>query len=120
MQPGWPSAAAAEELERAEIGADVVCLTSPDLVYRALEAERGLADGDRAVLDRILPAERAAPTVTVIDGHPSALAFVGQIRGVRCTSLGVREFGQSGDISDLYPHHGIDAETIVGAAADLI
>ncbi len=111
---------AAEQLEREGVGADVVCLTSPDLVYRALEAERGLADGARAVLDRILPVERAAPTVTVIDGHPSALAFLGQIRGVPCTSLGVREFGQSGDIGDLYPHHGIDIETIVGAAADLI
>ena len=35
-------------------------------------------------------------------------------------SLGVTEFGQSGDIGDLYRHHGIDAETIVGAALDLI
>jgi pyruvate dehydrogenase complex dehydrogenase (E1) component len=33
--------------------------------------------------------------------------------------LGVSQFGQSGDISDLYPHHGVAAETIVGAALDL-
>ena len=35
------------------------------------------------------------------------------------TSLGVQDFGQSGDLTDLYPHFGIDADTIVGAALDL-
>ena len=33
--------------------------------------------------------------------------------------LGVDDFGQSGDVDDLYRHFGIDAETIVGAALDL-
>ena len=35
-------------------------------------------------------------------------------------SLGVDDFGQSGDVEDLYRHFGIDADTIVGAALDLI
>ena len=34
--------------------------------------------------------------------------------------LGVQDFGQSGDVDDLYRHFGIDTETIVGAALDLI
>ena len=33
--------------------------------------------------------------------------------------LGVHDFGQSGDVGDLFRHMGIDADTIVGAAADL-
>ena len=58
--------------------------------------------------------------MTVIDGHPHSFAFLGQVRGVPIASLGVTEFGQSGDITDLYRHHGIDPETIVGAALDLV
>ena len=35
-------------------------------------------------------------------------------------SLGVDDFGQSGDVEDLYRNFGIDTETIVGAALDLL
>ncbi len=111
---------AAAELEAGGVGAEVVCLTSPDLIYRAIEARRGLREGDWAVLDRLFPPERALPIVAVIDGHPHALGFLGSASGLPCTALGVTEFGQSGDIVDLYRHHGIDPETIIGAALDLL
>ncbi|HSD76736.1 MAG TPA: pyruvate dehydrogenase [Solirubrobacteraceae bacterium] len=101
-----------------ELGCEVVCLTSPDLVFRALQARRGLREGDDAILDRLFAAPR--PLVTVVDGHPHTLAFLAGVHGVPVTCLGVTEFGQSGDIADLYRHHGIDAETIVGAALDLL
>jgi pyruvate dehydrogenase E1 component len=100
-----------------ELGAEVVCLTSPDLVFRALQARAGLQDGDHAILDRLFAQPR--PLVTVIDGHPHTLAFVAGVHGTPIACLGVSQFGQSGDIGDLYRHHGIDAETIVGAALDL-
>jgi pyruvate dehydrogenase E1 component len=58
--------------------------------------------------------------VTVQDGHPHTLAFLGAIAGAPITSLGVMEFGQSGDVGDLHAACGIDADTIVGAAADLL
>jgi pyruvate dehydrogenase E1 component len=32
----------------------------------------------------------------------------------------VQRFGQSGDIEELYEHHQIDAESVVGAALDLL
>jgi pyruvate dehydrogenase E1 component len=98
----------------------VICLTSADLVFRALAARRGLADGDDAILDELLPPERAAPLVTVLDGHPHTLTFLGGVGGVATTSLGVTDFGQSGDVGDLYRHFGIDADTIAGAALDLL
>jgi len=34
--------------------------------------------------------------------------------------LGVDDFGQSGDVDDLYEYFSIDADTIIGAALDLI
>jgi pyruvate dehydrogenase E1 component len=108
-----------EALEAAdELDAEVVCLTSPDLVFRALQARAGLQDGsDHAILARLFPVAR--PIVTVLDGHPHTLAFLAGVHGAPIACLGVSQFGQSGDISDLYRHHGIDAETIVGAALDL-
>jgi len=112
--------AAADELESAGHAVDVVCLTSADLLFRACRARQGLDEGDDAILDLLLPADRVAPIVTVLDGHPHTLSFLGAIRSVPSAALGVDDFGQSGDVEDLYRYFGIDAETIVGAALDLL
>ncbi len=112
--------AAADELADGGVECDVICLTSADLIFRALQARRGLADGDSAILDELFPPERAAPMVTVLDGHPHTLSFIASIRCVPVAPLGVTDFGQSGDVPDLYRYFGIDADTIVGAALDLL
>ena len=111
--------AAAEALASAELACDVICLTSADLVFRALQARQGLQEAETAVLDDLFPAGRVAPIVTVIDGHPHTLTFLSAIRCVPIACLGVRDFGQSGDVEDLYRYFGIDVDTIVGAAIDL-
>jgi pyruvate dehydrogenase E1 component len=116
-----PEACAAhDELTAAGVGADLVVLTSADLIFRALRARQGLGEGDPAILDQAFPVDRAAPLVSVLDGHPHALAFLAGVNDTPIAALGVDDFGQSGDVDDLYRHFGIDAETIVGAAADLL
>ncbi len=110
---------AAEELAEHGIAVDVLCLTSPDLIHRALQARSGLREGSDQVLADLFPPERAAPIVSVIDGHPHTLSFLAAVNATAIASLGVQDFGQSGDVEDLYRHYGIDAETIVGAALDL-
>jgi pyruvate dehydrogenase E1 component len=112
--------AAADELSAAGIAVDVVVLTSADLVFRAAQARRGLVDGDDAILDVLFPPDRRAPLVTVLDGHPHTLAFLSAITHTPLAALGVQDFGQVGDVQDLYRHFGVDADTIVGAALDLI
>jgi pyruvate dehydrogenase E1 component len=62
-----------------------------------------------------LPAKAAL--VTVIDGHPATLAWLGAVAGQRVRPLGVDHFGQSGDIPDLYRTYGLDEEAILDAAA---
>ncbi|WP_027144409.1 1-deoxy-D-xylulose-5-phosphate synthase N-terminal domain-containing protein [Mesorhizobium sp. WSM3626] len=57
--------------------------------------------------------------VTVLDGHPATLAWLGSVEGHKTRSLGVEHFGQSGTIADLYRHHGIDAQGIARAAQSL-
>ena len=98
----------------------VVCLTSPDLVFRATQARRGLTDGDSDILARLFPADRLTPIVTVMDGHPHTLSFLGVTGRIPITNIGVERFGQAGSLEDVYAHHGLDPETIVGAALDLI
>jgi pyruvate dehydrogenase E1 component len=117
-----PEVIEAAETLRAEasVEADVICLTSADLLFRALQARGGFGDGDPAFLEELFPAERAAPLVTVLDGHPHALAFLGAVNSTPITCLGVTEFGQSGELDDVYRHHEIDDETVVGAALDLL
>ena len=85
-----------------------------------MQARRGLDDGPTWILDSAFPADRATPMVTVLDGHPHTLAFLAGVRGVPASHLGVTHFGQSGDLESVYAHHGLDTETVVGAALDLV
>jgi pyruvate dehydrogenase E1 component len=117
--------AASDELGKSGVSCDVICLTSADLVFRAVQARKGLgANSDLStspeVLERLFPADRAAPIVTVMDGHPHTLSFLSSINRTAVTNLGVSDFGRSGDIDDLYEYFGIDTATIVGAAWDLL
>lgn len=57
--------------------------------------------------------------ITVVDGHPATLAWLGSVHGHRTRSLGVEHFGQTGTIADLYRHYGIDAQGILSAAQGL-
>ncbi|MEU8248062.1 pyruvate dehydrogenase [Nonomuraea sp. NPDC048916] len=113
--------AAAESLNRRGVAVDLVCLTSPDLIYRAWRTSRGLSgDGDPRVLDELFPGDDVRPIVAVIDGHPHTIDWLGAIRGAPIATLGVDGFGQSGDVPDLYRHFGIDSESIVSRALSLI
>ena len=74
--------------------------------YRAPHVEKLLA-----------PLSPDAHLVTVIDGHPLALSWLGSVRRHRVHPLGVTSFGQSGDIPDLYREYRIDADAIIEAVA---
>ena len=67
----------------------------------------------------LAPLPRDCGIVTVIDGHPAALGWLGSVRGHRVEALGVEQFGQTGTIDDLYRHYGIDANAIIDAAESL-
>lgn len=111
---------ASAELLSEGIFASVMSVTSPGLLYRRWQGD--VTDGlerasvptrDITPLDRH---ERGLPVVTVIDGHPHSLAFVGSALGSPAIALGTTGFGQSGTMADLYRHHLIDADAMVRAA----
>jgi pyruvate dehydrogenase E1 component len=118
-----PEALRAAELlaEEEGVGATVLCLSSPDRLYRDWQSRRTAPlHGGRPApshLERLVtPDERGLPVVTVIDGASHALSFVGTALGVRSVTLGVDRFGQTGSQPELYAEYGIDATAIVTAA----
>ncbi|REE70732.1 pyruvate dehydrogenase E1 component [Rhodococcus wratislaviensis] len=111
---------AADRLAEQGIAADVVCVTSPGLLFEAVQARRGLADGPSWILDQVFPAGRATPMVTVLDGHPHTLAFLTGINHVPGAALGVSRFGQVGSLDDVYRYHGIDTDAVVRTVLDLV
>jgi pyruvate dehydrogenase E1 component len=58
--------------------------------------------------------------VTVLDGHPLALSWLGSVRGQRVVPLGVESFGQSADVPDLYRAYKLDAAAMIDAVARAI
>jgi pyruvate dehydrogenase E1 component len=69
--------AAAERLDASGVPADVICVTSPGLLFKALQARQGQAKAPSWILDQVFPSSRATPLVTVLDGHPHTLGVVG-------------------------------------------
>ena len=111
---------AANRLTQQGVPAEVICVTSPGLLFAALQARQGHVEGASSwILDQVFPTDRATPLVTVLDGHPHTLAFLAGINGVRSTALGVSRFGQVGSLDEVYAYHGIDTDSIVAAALDI-
>ncbi len=106
-------------------GAGLLAVTSPDRLHvgwRAAAAARQRGESAaQAPIERLLaPLASDAALVTVIDGHPATLSWLGAVGRHRVRALGVDHFGQSGDLPSLYRVYGIDAEAILDAAAALL
>jgi pyruvate dehydrogenase E1 component len=72
-------------------------------------------------LEELIPEdERHCPIVTVMDGHPHALSFLGSVFGARTVALGVDEYGQSGSMRELYNYYQIGLRSIVQAVVEAI
>jgi pyruvate dehydrogenase E1 component len=105
--------------DRRDVG--LLAVTSADRLNAGWTAaqrarERGLVHA-RSHIERLLAdVPPHCGLVTVLDGHPATLAWLGAVSGHRTRSLGVEHFGQTGSLADLYEHYGIDANAIVAAA----
>ncbi|HXA70804.1 MAG TPA: 1-deoxy-D-xylulose-5-phosphate synthase N-terminal domain-containing protein [Stellaceae bacterium] len=97
-------------------GAGLLVVTSADRLHgNWLEAKRA---GARSHIERLLqPLATDAALVTVLDGHPATLSWLGAVSRHRVQPLGVEHFGQSGDIPDLYRVYRLDGDAILDAVA---
>ena len=105
--------------DRRDVG--LLAVTSADRLHAGWAAaqrqrERGLVHA-KSHVERLFDAVPPHCTlVTVLDGHPATLAWLGSVRGHAARALGVEHFGQTGMIQDLYRAYGIDANAIATAA----
>jgi pyruvate dehydrogenase E1 component len=112
-------AASAAALEDG-IYANVINITSVDRLFRGWMAH---CRGECSVtyLDELFPtAERQVPAVTVLDGHPLALSWLGNVLHAPVRSLGVTTFGESAALPALYHKHQIDADAVLSAITQLL
>ena len=105
-------------------GIGLLNVTSPDLLHREWSARHASrwTDGKRPqshVEDLLSVLSPTAGLVTVIDGSPGALSWLGGVKGMRVSPLGIDSFGQTGDLPDLYHSYRLDADAIMDAAAEL-
>ena len=127
---------ASEELLQKGIYANVIVVTSPDLLVGNLAHADGyshlkqeLSIDDKLYLqpsdamngaDVITLAGRRVPVVSVHDGEPGLLDNIGSIIGVKQESLAVRKHSKCGRPSDVYAFHGIDSQSVVEAAGKVL
>ncbi len=104
--------------DRRDIG--LLAITSADRLNAGwTAAERARQRGETHAMSHIerllAPLSRDCAIVSVLDGHPATLAWLGSVYGHRMKSLGVEHFGQTGTIGEVYRQHGIDREAILTA-----
>jgi pyruvate dehydrogenase E1 component len=116
--------AAWEALAEDVPGLGVLAVTSADLLHRGWTASRSKrwrgGDATASHIEQLLAALAPdAGLVTVVDGAPGTLSWLGSVLGMRVSALGIESFGQTGDLPDLYRHYRLDREAIIEAAAEL-
>lgn len=105
--------------DRRDVG--LLAVTSADRLHAGWSAAQGARDAGfihaRSHIERLLEGvPHHCALVTVMDGHPATLAWLGSVYGHRTRALGVEHFGQTGRIAELYRHYGIDTAAILRAA----
>jgi pyruvate dehydrogenase E1 component len=127
---------AARQLSQRGVFANVIVITSPELLlgilgeqsgYRHLR--EGLAiDGDlhavagagRSAAGLVSIAGRRVPCVAVCDGEAGLVDNVGSIVGVKQVTLAVRKFSKCGRPDQVYRYQHLDSDSIVVAAGQVL
>jgi len=112
--------AAGLQLKEKGVFANVFNITGAGPLYREFQNSMhvAMAGGKKhghLLEELVAAAERHVPVVTVVDGNPHSLAWIGAALQAPTCPLGVAGFGQSGTVSDLYQEYKIDAGNIQAA-----
>lgn len=134
--PATEAIKASRALLEKGIYANVIVVTSPDLLlgnlahangYAHLKEKlgvtadlylKGVDTGDSGELRTI--AGRRIPIVSVHDGEIGLLDNIGSLVGVRQETLAVRKHSKCGRPSDVYRYHHIDSESVVEACGKVM
>ena len=95
-------------------------VTSPDKIYqdwiKSIKNSRYNSDIEEILND----IHKDSNLVTIIDGHSSALSWLGSVCGHRVVPLGVGKFGKSGNLDEVYEYTDIDFKSIIDRIAKVL
>jgi pyruvate dehydrogenase E1 component len=111
---------ASKRLLEEGVMANVIVVTGPGPLYRRFQdgvraAARSRPGLEKFMSDVVPGPDRKAPLVTLVDGHPHSLAWLGSALNAPTLPLGVTAFGQSGSRADLYREYEIGVDSIMAA-----
>jgi pyruvate dehydrogenase E1 component len=112
------SIAAQQELTRQGLVGALLIVTSPDRLghdWCSPHNRSRTASAVQHLQELFADLPPHTPLVTVVDGHPLSLAWLGSATGCRVVPLGVSKFGMSGYLSEVYREHQLDSASIVSA-----
>jgi pyruvate dehydrogenase E1 component len=134
---GTEAIKASEELLKRGVYANVIIVTSPDLLcgiqahnddYAVLKERLGI-DGslvlqagapDGSAAEVMTLSGRRVPIVSVHDGEAGILDNLGSVIGVRQEALAVRKHSRCGRPADVYAYHHIDAAAVIEACGKVL
>jgi len=106
-----------EEIAKSRPAPGILVVTSPSMLLQGWQESRGSANAKRTAKSHVEQLLDSVPVgaelVTILDGHPLTLSWMGSIDGMRVRPLGVKAFGESGCLSEVYHKHGLDTESIL-------
>ncbi|MCB0349847.1 MAG: pyruvate dehydrogenase [Bdellovibrionales bacterium] len=135
---GTEALKASEKLLERGIYANVIMVTSPDLLIGNLGAEndyhhlrenlqinstlyvKPATNGHLEAPELVTLSGRRIPIVSVHDGEPGLLDNIGSIIGVRHETLAVRKHSKCGRPVDVYAYHHIDSESVIEACGKVL
>ncbi len=135
---GTEAIQASQQLLKIGIFANVIMVTSPDLLVGNLGFETNyyhlkeylrinsnlhlvpMINGSATRSDVTTLAGRRIPIVSVHDGEPGLLDNIGSIVGVKQEALAVRKHSRCGRPADIYAYHGIDAASVIKACGKVL
>lgn len=110
---------ASNELLEEGIFANVINITGPGILYKNYQALTNFTDNSSSsasnnLISQLIP-ENVSPIITVMDGHPHTLSWIGSVIGAKVWPLGISSYGESGDPYDLYKKYKISSNDIMEA-----
>ena len=115
---------AAEIMKEDELNISILSVSSNDRLYKnwkQTHKDRSLGINNKSRIEELFEnTNKECVIISVNDAHSSSLTWIGGALGKKIISLGVDEFGQSGNLKDLYKHYSLDAEAIVDACAQVL
>ena len=116
---------ASKILEEWQVYPNIINVTGPGVLFQKYQnwVHSKFQNGDDStnpLLKLLNNIDTKVPSITITDSHPHSLIWIGAALGSQTYSLGINDFGQSGEIEKLYEEYMLDTQTIVDACLDAL